>query len=120
MKILAILFLCLMFCVGVAYSQNTGMTITTTNGAIVARAVLGTTVANCPAVVASVTQTCLVATDEYISRNGAAWASTSTAPSTIGVTSFNGMTGNISYTPPVISVNGKSGNVILGVVANLN
>lgn len=35
-----------------------------------------------------------------------------------GVTSFNGLTGTVLYTPPVISVNGKVGAVVLSAAAS--
>jgi hypothetical protein len=70
---------------------------------------------NCPAPATGITLICFTTDKGMIqSINGAAYV----APTSAGVTSFNGQTGAITYTPPaapVTSVNGKTGAVTLSL-----
>jgi len=73
-----------------------------------------TTVANCPPVTASSSKLCVVSTGVYISNAGGAYVLLG-ATGSAGVTSWNGQVGAVSYNPPVSSVNGKTGSVVLAI-----
>lgn len=67
-------------------------------------------------VVTGTTQYCFASDGLWVSLNGAAYVQVQTGtPVAAGVTSFNGLTGAVTYTPPVVSVNGKTGSVILSI-----
>jgi hypothetical protein len=64
-----------------------------------------------------------VATDGiWISNNGAAYFQVVAPSGTAGVTSWNGLTGAVVYSPPaapVSSVNGKTGAVVIAATTTL-
>jgi len=69
-------------------------------------------------VTASTTQICFASDGLWLSVNGAAYAQVQSGAVVTGVTSFNGQTGAIVYSPPapaVTSVNGKTGVVVLSI-----
>ena len=66
---------------------------------------------------------CLASNGLFVSFNGGAWTQVSAGAVTTGVTSWNGMTGAVTYTPPtapVTSVNGKTGAVIISASTTSN
>jgi hypothetical protein len=84
----------------------------------------GTTSANCQPGVAAQTSFCLTGGGSiYSSVNGAAYvciAGPACPATSAGVTSWNGLTGVVTYTAPVApvtSVNGKTGAVVIGATA---
>jgi hypothetical protein len=76
---------------------------------------------SCPTVAASTTQFCFASDGLWQSLNGAAYVQLGT-PVAAGVTSWNGLTGAVTYappTPPVSSVNGKTGAVVITAATTL-
>ena len=72
---------------------------------------------SCPAIVANQTIYCYATDGPFWSKQGAAYVSMLAPPVVAGVTSWNGQTGAVTYTPPpppVTSVNNKTGAVVLG------
>ena|ERR1700677_1455132 len=98
--------------------QSTGMWTAAVNMPISATA----TSSGCNAVVTGVTNWCRTGTAELVSINGAAYVQVWPSAATVaGVTSFNGQTGAVTYTPtfPVTSVNGKTGAVSIAATTTL-
>lgn len=80
----------------------------------------GTTTANCGTPTSGF-PLCGVATGWYV-WSGTAWVQLGVAAAPAGVTSWNGQTGVVTYTPPappVVSVNGKTGAVVLGATTTV-
>lgn len=72
---------------------------------------------SCPAPVAGQSLLCLASDGLYLSVDGGALTQVSTG-AVAGVTSWNGLTGAVTYVPPVApvsSVNGKTGVVVLAI-----
>jgi hypothetical protein len=64
---------------------------------------------------------CFITTGAYESLNGGSWTALGGSTSA-GVTSWNGLTGAVTYSPPtapVVSVNGKTGAVTIAATTTL-
>lgn len=76
---------------------------------------------SCAPIAANTTQYCFPNEGPAVSLAGAPWKLVPISTVTAGVTSWNGLTGVVTYTPPaplpppVTSVNGKVGAVVLTV-----
>jgi len=113
--IVSLLFILLAFLVGRASNPRTVKAQVPANAATI---VGGGPVSTCAKPATGLVFLCVGTDDIIASKNGSVPISVFSVPVAVGVTSWNGQTGNVVYAPPappVNSVNGKTGAVILGI-----